>query len=69
MAGLLAYSRQGGTSQVRNNKSFICAIACCAIQTHLSPEGQIRTGGTHIHMMVTDALLQTELSSPNAGMA
>ena len=69
MAGFLAYSRQGGTSQVRHNKSFIRAVICCAIQTHLFPEGQVCAGGTHMHMMVTDALLQSELSVPCAGVA
>ncbi len=54
---------------MRHNKAFIRAVICCAIQTHLSPEGQVCTGGTHIHMMVTDALLQTELSVLCAGLA
>ncbi len=68
MAGFLAYSRPGGTSQVRHNKSFIHAVICCAIQIHPSPEGQVRTGGTYIHMMVTDALLQIEVSVLYAGV-
>ncbi len=39
------------------------------LQTHLSPEGQVCTDGTHIHMIVTDALLQDELNVLRAGVA
>ncbi len=53
---------------MRHNKSFIHAVICCAIQIHPSPEGQVRTGGTYIHMMVTDALLQIEVSVLYAGV-
>jgi len=39
------------------------------MQAHPFPEGQVCTGGTQIYMMVTDALLQTELSVLYAGLA